>query len=196
MRLTIDVNVWVAHLMATQHRRSGTAAQAIVAIAGGMQLSGRPVQIVVSLEMLDTLERVLIRLGFSAAAAADFGSALVELMKTGPEALDPDLLLSGRDQLDIHDREDAGVLATAIAGRVDLLVTDNLADFETKDSERIETQVVTSGGRERQLFALIHERQNGVSLLVAHPFDVLDWIARGIDLSAAAVRTAAATHRP
>jgi len=39
---------------------------------------------------------------------------IIDLMKSGPEYLDPYLTISGRDQLCMHDTGDAGVLATAI----------------------------------------------------------------------------------
>lgn len=139
LRLCIDVNVWVAFLMAIQNGRTGTSAQAIVAIVREMKIADRPVQLVVSLEMADTLERVLTRVGFTAARSHDFANSIVDLMKAGPDHLDPHLLISGRDQLGMHDREDAGVLGTAIAAKVDLLVTDNLRDFQTNDSDTRKT---------------------------------------------------------
>jgi predicted nucleic acid-binding protein len=188
LRLSIDVNIWIAFLLATRHGRLGTPAQAIVALARGMRLGNRPVQLVISVEMVDTVQRVLERLGFSSLAARTFGTSLIDLMKAGPESLDPYLLISGRDQIAMRDREDAGVLATAIAAKVNLLVTDNLTDFKTNDCEVVPTQVVKSGDGKRQLFVLIHERQDKVCVIVAHPIDVLAWIEHGVDISAEAIR--------
>ena len=188
LRLCIDVNVWVAFLMAIQNGRTGASAQAIVAIVREMKIADRPVQLVVSLEMADTLERVLTRVGFTAARSHDFANSIVDLMKAGPDHLDPHLLISGRDQLGMHDREDAGVLGTAIAAKVDLLVTDNLRDFQTNDSETRKTRLVHSRGVQRQLFSVIHERGDGVSIVVAHPVDAVDWLQNGQEISAAMVR--------
>ena len=188
MRLCIDINIWIAFLLTTQHGRSGTPAQAIVALARGMKLGNRPVQLVVSVEMIDTVQRVLERLGFSSLAACTFGTSLIDLMKAGPEGLDPYLLISGRDQIAMRVREDAGVLATAIAAKVNLLVTDNLTDFKTNDCEVFSTQAVKSGGRERQLFMLIHERQDRVCVIVAHPIDVVAWIEQGVEISSDSIR--------
>ena len=59
------------------------------------------------------------------------------------------------------DVEDAGVLATAVGAKADILVTDNLKDFTTKDASAVETQVVntTPSGR-RTLQALRYEIGN------------------------------------
>lgn len=146
-----------------------------------MQSGRMPVQLVFSHELIDTIGRVLLEKGHDPANVEDLKSSLLDLMRHGPERLDPVLLLAGRDQLAMHDREDAGVLATCFAARADLLVTDNLRDFETKDATRIDTQrVVYPDGSTRQLFAIFHERPDGVSLLVMHPLDVRDWLERGV----------------
>jgi predicted nucleic acid-binding protein len=187
-RICIDVNVWVAYLMAIQNGRTGTSAQAVIAVAREMKFGERPVQLIISLEMADTLERVLTRVGFSAARSHDFASSVIDLMKAGPEQLDPHLLISGRDQLGMHDREDAGVLATAIAAKADLIVTDNLRDFQTNDGETIKTRMVRSGVVRRRLFSVIVERADGVSIVVAHPIDVVDWLRNGREISAVMVR--------
>ena len=175
-------------LMAIQNGRTGTSAQAVIAVTREMKVGDQPVQLIVSLEMADTLERVLTRVGFSAARSHNFASSVIDLMKAGPEQLDPHLLISGRDQLGMHDREDAGVLATAIAAKADLIVTDNLRDFQTNDSETIETRTVRAGKVQRRLFSVIIERADGVCVVVAHPIDVVDWLRSGNEISAAMVR--------
>ena len=127
--------------------------------------------------MLGTLEKVLKRKGMPARLAENFALVVDGLMRVGPERLPPALLTAGRDQLAMTDREDAGVLAFCIADRVDLLVTDNLTDFETNDSERRDTQGVRrKDGTTRKLFILLHERADGVSLAVAHPIDATAWL--------------------
>lgn len=187
LRLCIDVNVWVAHVLALRNGWTGTAAQAIVGMVRDMRAGGRSMQLVVSVEMIATLEGVLERLGVSGASAREFCAAVAGLMKAGPEGLDPYLLLAGRDQLGMHDREDAGVLATALAAKADFLITDNLRDFVTNDGGTFATQAVWSNGRLRQLFAILHERADGVLVAVAHPVDFLAWVRDGRDLTPAMV---------
>ena len=90
------------------------------------------------------------------------------------------MILSGREQLAMHDAEDAGVLTAAIAANGDLLVTDNLNDFITKESLRTDTMVVKASSGKRQLEALRHQRP-GADLIVARPFDVMSWLERRLD---------------
>jgi hypothetical protein len=138
--------------------------------------------------MADTLERVLTRVVISAARSRDFASSVIDLMKAGPEQLDPHLLISGRDHLGMHDREDGGVLATAIAAKAGLIVTDNLRDFQTNDSETRKTRMVRLGAVRRRLFSVVVEPADGVSIVVAHPIDVVDWLRNGREISAVMVR--------
>ena len=188
LRICLDINVWVSAALATQNGRTRSAALAMKNWIVTGKLLGRPVQLVMGVEMIDTLTEVLLRVGIPSRPAAAFGARLIELMKSGPEALDPLLLLSGRDQIAMHDREDAGVLATAIAARVDLLVTDNLTDFVTNDSVSFNTRVVKPAAGERQLLTILHEQQDGVALVVAHPLDVREWVRGGFLISADSVR--------
>lgn len=180
LRILIDANIWVAYAISLQLGRTGTLAQEVVGIARTMKFGTRLAQIVISLEMVDTVARVLSRRGFSQGAIDDFTTAIIDLMKTGPERLNPVLLVSGRDQIAISDREDAGVLAAAVAARADLLVTDNLADFATNDGEIVDTRKVRSANGERQLFVILHERPDASPLVIAHPADVLDWMRRDL----------------
>lgn len=180
IRICLDVNVWVAHLLALSNRRQGTVASTLVNIVGAMSCPAGAVQLVMGWRTLATLEAVLERLGFPPSEVSDFGNALVALMKVGPEGFDPHLIAEGGGHLPLRDEEDAGVLASAIAARTDLLVTDNLKDFVFEDGDVVETRTVASRGKpDRQLFAVIYERNDGVSLVVAHPIDVLEWLRRG-----------------
>ena len=89
----------------------------------------------------------------------------------------------------MKDMEDAGVLASAIAARADLLIADNLDHLAIKDAERVATQTVRRrGGSRRQLYALILERSDGVSLVIAHPIDAIECLGGGIRPTADAVR--------
>lgn len=146
-----------------------------------MTCTAGPVQLVMSWDMLATLESVLDRLGFDRGSVSEFTAALVGIMRAGPEQFDPHLLPEGGRSFPVRDAEDAGVLAAAIAARVDLLETDNLDDFAIKDAKRIETQKAPRGGRmPRQLFALTYERSDGLGIVIAHPIDAIEWLRRGI----------------
>jgi predicted nucleic acid-binding protein len=181
LRVSLDVNIWIAHLLAMQNGRKGGAATAIVSIVGNMASAAGPIQLIMSWEMIATLEDVLSRLDFDPQTISDFISSLILLMKSGPEGFDPHLLPESGGHLGMRDEEDAGVLASAIIARVDLLVTNNLADFEIKDSERVETRKISlRGQRSRQLFAVIYERNDGVGIVVAHPIDALEWLTEGV----------------
>ena len=78
------------------------------------------------------------------------------------------------------DIEDAGVLATAFASRATLLVTDNLKDFQTKESLRVDTRIVKASSGLRQLHALRHQRSD-VDVIVAHPLDVMAWLEQRLN---------------
>ncbi|MGO4831657.1 PIN domain-containing protein [Rhizobiaceae sp. 2RAB30] len=193
LRIVIDANIWVAYAISLQLGRTETLSQEIVGIARTMKFGTRLAQIVISLEMVDTVARVLSRRGFPLDAIEDFTAAIIDLMKSGPERLNPVLLVAGRDQIAISDREDAGVLAAAVAAKAHLLVTDNLADFATNDGEIVETRKVRSAKGERQLFVILHERPDAPPLVVAHPADVLEWMRRDLLPDASAFRAASQT---
>jgi predicted nucleic acid-binding protein len=160
IRVCLDVNVWIAHLLAIRNNRAGGSASGLVRIVRDMICAAGPVQLVISWEMLGTLEGVLARLKFDPQSISDNTAALVGIMKAGPLRFDPHLLPEGGRSLPMKDIEDSGVLASAIAARVDL----------------------------RQLDALIFERSDGVSLVIAHPIDAIEWLGGGMRPTADAVR--------
>ena len=189
LRICLDVNVWIAYLLALQHGRTSTAPIRLIAMVQAFAAGDIPLQLTVSQEMLGTLETVLKRQGLPDRLAEEFPRVVDGLMRAGPEKLHPAVLTTGRDQLAMTDREDAGVLAFCIADRVDLLVTDNLVDFTTNDSQRRDTQRVRrSNGTTRQLFTLFHERADGISLVVAHPIDAAIWLETGVSPTPASLR--------
>src|SRR5206468_691044 len=95
IRLYLDVNVWVSHLLALQNNRTGTAGSELVSIVAAMSCPAGPVQLVASWRTLATLEDVLVRIGFGNQEVLDFSASLVGLMKAGPESFDPHLLPEG-----------------------------------------------------------------------------------------------------
>jgi PIN domain len=64
IRVCLDVNLWIAHLLAVQNSRVGGSVSGLVRIVRDMTCAAGPVQLVISWEMLGTLEGVLARLKF------------------------------------------------------------------------------------------------------------------------------------
>lgn len=179
LRIFLDANVWVSYLASAVAGRDSAAAR-LGRIAVGVDPAPCPIQLVVSVELLETLARVLRERGHSDDAVNEFLASLKDVCATGPDPSGQILVLGGKGQLAMSDEEDAGILEACFAGGVELLVTDNLRHFETKDSERIDTQVARyAHAAERQLFALHHRRPDGGEVLVMHPFDALDLFEDG-----------------
>lgn len=184
VRVLLDVNIFVGNIMAHDRGRKGTATQTLLSMvssqAWGMDYRA---QLIISFDMIDTLETVLRRMHFAEDRIKAYSGSIVDIMKYGPEALDPYLILGGEERFAMPDVEDAGVLATAIGTGADILVTDNLRDFGTKDASVIDTQVVnTTASGQRTLQALRYEI-GGADLIVAHPFDVMQWMRLGYDFT-------------
>jgi hypothetical protein len=188
LRVCLDINIYIARQLAAQSGRPGGAGSRLVDIARDMTCEAGPVQLVMSLQIIGALEDVLGRLKFQQPSISDFTAALVALMRMGPEGFDP-FLSPGAGGLAMKDTEDAGVLASCIASRVDLLVTDNLDDFRFNDAERIDTrEVPRRGGTKRQLYTVIYQRNDGVGIVIAHPIDALEWLRIGLRPTPDAVR--------
>ncbi|TCQ28929.1 PIN domain-containing protein [Rhizobium sp. PP-CC-3G-465] len=184
VRVLLDVNIFVGNIMAHDRGRKGTATQTLLSMVSSQTwgMNARA-QLVISFDMIDTLETVLRRLDFTEDRITAYSGSIIDIMKYGPEALDPYLILGGEERFAMPDVEDAGVLATAIGTGADILVTDNLRDFATKDASVIDTQVVnTTASGQRTLQALRYQI-GGADLIVAHPFDVMQWMRLGYDFT-------------
>jgi predicted nucleic acid-binding protein len=182
LRIVLDVNVFVRLVKAKREQRSGTAAQRIFSALESGRMCGRPAQIVASHRMMDTLSDVLRRLSVPADLADEFSRAVIDVMKAGPEELDPHLILGGTPDLMLRDTEDGGVLATAFGARAHVLVTDNLIDFMPTGCESYETtRIRLPDGHERTLTCHILSRPDGLEIVVAHPIDFATWISEMFD---------------
>ncbi|WP_117190640.1 PIN domain-containing protein [Rhizobium terrae] len=150
MLLDVDVNVVVGSIMAHDRGHKGTATQTLVSMVSSQKwgIDDRA-QLVISFEMIETLETVLRRLQFTEDRIKAYTGSIIDIMKYGPDSLDPYLILGGEERFAMSDVEDAGVLATAFGAEADILVTDNLRDFAAKDASVVDTQVVntTSSGQ-------------------------------------------------
>jgi hypothetical protein len=189
MRICADLTVWVQDELV--HRAGGepSAASRIIDAIKRREWNGEPLQLVVSVQMLDMLRHVLIAHREAAPGNTEiYVEAIEDLVRNGPERLDPHLLLAGRERFPIRDREDQGVLAVAMMARVDLLVTGNLRHFQTSECEVIATRSTVDRGGARQLHAQIHDRPDGGSLIVADPIDAIGWLDARIEIAADTIR--------
>ncbi|NTF16998.1 PIN domain-containing protein [Agrobacterium rubi] len=184
VRVLLDINIFVGNIMAHDRGHKGTATQTLVSLVSSQKwgIDDRA-QLVISFEMIDTLETVLRRLQFTEDRIKAYTGSIIDIMKYGPDSLDPYLILGGEERFAMSDVEDAGVLATAFGAEVDILVTDNLRDFATKDASVVDTQVLnTTSLGQRTLQALRYEI-GSADLIVAHPFDVMQWMRVGYDFT-------------
>ncbi|WP_326912880.1 PIN domain-containing protein [Rhizobium johnstonii] len=186
VRVLLDVNVFVGNIMAHDRGHKGTAIQTLVSMVSSQKwgIDDRA-QLVISFERVETLETVLRRLQFTEDRIKAYTNSIIDIMKYGPDPLDPYLILGGEERFAMSDAEDAGVLATAFGAEADILVTDNLRDFATKNASVVDTQVVnTTHSGQRTLQALRYEI-GSADLIVAHPFDVMQWMRLGYDFTPA-----------
>jgi hypothetical protein len=93
LRVCIDINIWVGLLLATRRGLTKSALRKVISAARSMKVGDRPVQLVMSIEMMDTLKRVIYRIGISSERAHEFVLTIIDLMKSGPEYLDPYLAI-------------------------------------------------------------------------------------------------------
>lgn len=187
IRLCLDLNVWVRHLLAVRAgtSRSGSAHATIVAAVRTGHCAAGGVQLIVSHAMLSRLEDVLARLQFQSGDASAFCSLIGAFARRGPYGTAPHLVLGGgtvpsaESRMPVYDPydpavvppraddEDGRVLDTAVAGRAHLLATYNLADFQTPSTEVLES------GR------LLHLRTAGHSVLIAEANRAADILRTG-----------------
>jgi hypothetical protein len=190
MRICLDLTVFIQDELVHRSGRAASAASRVIDAVKQRQWRGLPLQLVVSVQMLDTLRHVLVSHRGADPHAADlYIEAIADLVRIGPERLDPHLLLAGRERFAIRDREDQGVFAVAIAAQVDLLVTSNLRHFLQRGCEAIETRVVRGLGGPRQLHVQVHRRSDGDDLIVADPMDVIEWLDDDLEIDAAKIRS-------
>lgn len=196
MRICLDVNIWVQFLRGEAAGKTNTSSQALVGFVRDMRIGQVPLQLVLPKAVISTFQRVATGLGAPMPAVAGAVEGLILLAQAGPERIDP-FIHFGAETLQMSDREDAGVLAGALIGGADFLVTDNLRDFENKEAAVFDTQqAILPDGQMRQLSAILHRRPDGATVIVAHPFDFLQWVREGRELSATMVRSSYVERSP
>jgi predicted nucleic acid-binding protein len=176
LRLCLDVNVWVSHYLAAARRPDRATASgglARVALAGICRVG--PVQLIVSHAMVDTLAFVLRRIPVTA-PFADMARDQIEAAATGGGLAEPpSIILGGTAAYPLLDREDARVLNAAMAGRADLLVTSNIADFMRGPRARTDTTILSTRKGEPDAIRLDHPRHPG-GLTIVSPARAAEWI--------------------
>ncbi|MCR4522974.1 PIN domain-containing protein [Bosea sp. 47.2.35] len=183
------MNFFVRLAKASLQKRSNTAVQRVFSAIAAGWISGRPVQLVASFQMIDTLSQVLQRLSVEDDVADEVARTVIDMMARGPEQLSPYVILGGSPDLTLKDAEDGGGLATAFAARANLLVTDNLADFMPAGCECFQTSTMRlTDGTERILTCQIVKRSDGHEIVVAHPVDVQNWVGKQLDATTDNVR--------
>lgn len=85
-------------------------------------------QLVTSQYIIDEAQRVMSRLGWGQAAA----DALLQVIRREAELVDERTITGGSYDLWLHDPKDHPIMATALAGRADYLVTQDQKDFPPK----------------------------------------------------------------
>ena len=140
LRVCLDLNVFVAAALT----KSGVNAR-IVEIVGSGTCALGPIQLIVSWPMLTTLAIVLrSQFEWAEERVSAACEAIADIASAGPASAPPYLLLGGTGVIPLLDGEDGGVLDTALAAGADLLVTNDLDDFERGRKAKISTRRLLS----------------------------------------------------
>lgn len=169
LRVCLDLNVWAANLLARERGRTGTAARAcVLAMRGrGEETALGSLRLVVSWGMLTRLGTVLERkLGRSPPATQAYLAQIAALARVSSPGA-PLVVLGGTGVMPVRDAEDAHVVDVAIAGRAEVIVTGNFADFVSYRTEVVEPGRV----------AMIEHAAGRV--VIAHPAEFAGWVRGG-----------------
>jgi PIN domain len=159
IRICLDLNIWVADFLGTRRGRRGGSGPWLADAVRRAACPAGPLQLVISLGMLERLAAVLVRVFSVERAAAEIAArAIGDIAALGP-AGDFPYVLAGGGVYPIRDSEDRHVLEVAVAGRADVLATANLADFEMDGIAK-----VGNGSRVRAYTTIA-----GTKLVIAHP---------------------------
>ncbi len=179
LNLVLDVNVWVNNYKSLWEGRTGSAAQQLVASAIGGSCRLGEIQPIISLAMLDTLQSVLVRLGFSE-DQAEIARSTVEASAAGGVLNIPPIIVIGGGIQPVMDEEDRSVLETAIAGRADLLVTSNIQDFTPGLRSDVTADIVRLGPGGRPDVLLVRNAMLPNGLVIASVPASRAWLVDGV----------------
>lgn len=168
LRLCLDLNIWVAALLAEAKGRQETACQNIVAMVRQGRCLSQPVQLIISWGMLNRLRQVLThKLQVSSSTVELYLNTITTYARLGAMDANPQLTLGGTGIIPLRDTEDVHVLETAIAGKAHVLITANLKDFIANDA----TVVIPRKH-------IIHTTPDHIVQIV-HPYVFMDWLRAG-----------------
>jgi predicted nucleic acid-binding protein len=179
IRLALDVNVWVNHYLSLIRRRTGSAAQQLVAssINGSCRLG--EIQPIISYPMLDTLQGVLVRQGMPEDLAEVARSTVEAAATDGVVGIPPIAVLGGRVG-PVMDEEDQAVLEMAIAGGADLLVTSNMRDFIPGPRSDIPADVIRRGRDGSPDILIVRHAKLPHGLVIASVPAARAWLVNGV----------------
>lgn len=173
LRIVLDVNVWVNSFLASYRGLPSSAAQRLTAAVVAGQCRTGALDLLVSHVMLDTLEGVLERCGVS----ADLAAMARDVVETAA-SIPPIGVLGGGVQ-PMRDIEDLGVLETALAGRADLLVTNNIRDFAPGSRSDIDADLVRRTFTGEPDVLSVFSPQGRENLVVTTVFSAHAWLIDG-----------------
>jgi hypothetical protein len=192
IRLTLDINVFIADILSNEIGRRNTAASFLVETVRTGTCPAGPVQLVTSLPVIENYANVLSRrLAYDAAAAEEKAWILQQYALEGPVPDHPYLSVGsgyiafeaeeewrrsvanhlGRSEADklFHEiQDDRYVLETALVGRADILATADVAGFAKGPAIQFERNDVL-------LFPFADR-----ALVVATPRFVARWLSQGV----------------
>jgi len=176
LRVILDVNVWVANYLGAVRGRAGTTSQRIAdaVFAGHCRLG--PIKPLISPAMLDTLQGVLEENGLTG-PEAEFARNAVEATTLDADSLH--VVLGGGVQ-PMKDAEDAAILDLALAGRVHLLVTNNIADFRPGPRADIDAHVVRLDRNRKADVVLFRHPRLPEGLVITTSYAAAAWLLDGV----------------
>ena len=192
IRLTLDINVFIADILSREIGRRNTAASFLVEAARTGTSPAGPVQLVTSLPIIENYTNVLSRrLGYDAAAAEERAWVLQQYALEGPTRDHPYVSVGsgyipfeteeewrrsianhlGRAEADklFHEiQDDRYVLETALVGRADILATADVAGFAKGAAIQFERNDVL-------LFPFVDR-----AVVIGSPRFVVYWLSQGV----------------
>lgn len=173
LRVMLDVNVLISRLFALRSGRSDTASALLFNACVDGQCRLGPLAPVASLDLLRTFRRVAERSGVpdkEIEAMAD----VIEGSFVGGSGMGPLHAVVGGGILPMTDLEDQGVMEAALAGRVELLITENLRDFTSQARADLACEPVSDG-----VFLFRHALLS-YSMVIARKDRAFQWLMRGL----------------
>ena len=163
LRLCIDLNIWVAALLADCQGISNTASQYLVEIVRSGVCPVGETSLIISTGMLSDLTSILLEyLSLTIEATERYASAVKDYAKLGTQST-----LSGTGVIVLQYATDLHVLETAIAGKAHFLVTANIKHFTLGD-----TQVEIPDRH-------VIYRSPAHSVHIVHPYLMVEWLRVG-----------------